>query len=1117
MKKSLALRIAAWTFGVLAAVSLILTILLPTLVSTDWGKRQLLKIANNQIPGQISANKINLSWFGQQQVEGLELRDPQGVLVANANEMILDSPLTSFLFHGFQNGSVEVNGLNLKLIEEPNGLTNLQKAIGTAFLGERNQHPDSTLVMTLANVNAKFELPKENTPIKVSAHGQTQQGNVDGHFNVDAILLGDQWSALRPSDLNIQVHNFPVAILDHLLGVQYPKMLGLVSKTLGETLDVTLQQVQKAGNLNFDIRAHSETLTAHADGIIQNDMIILNKPGIMTLAITPELISQLFNATDMNIPVNLMASTKAELVIDKMSMPLSFLSHAYQENANPSSISAKLSLAPTVVQTNVFPDAIALRSFQVNVEALEQAPTMRIQIHGDAQQQGEPIRVKLDATMNKPKHLGTLIEDFKKHTTVETEFDKGLVHGEVKGVLQLNIEQKWEIWPLNTHIKSDVGSIDVTGKLSEGMQFWLTSPAQVNYAVPAHLFETNKLAANSPNLSIQINPSNDPLNLKELSQRNFANVRLTGTATLSDMQVSRKNAVNTVVLQELKLPWKVDGPLNHIIVSLLGKASLQQNYGNFKGEAHFTDWLNVGGILDLTQAKSNSKIAAEKLPTILIEAIIGYDDLDKWLGDTITTTVHAELQNLIQPSGSVDIDLEGDQLTSRIPLKLEGAISLNNAADPITLQATLTPSRFQVIRSLFNADLYDDSLVLLQSGQFAATIKELHFPWQDNEPISVDALFTLDKISVTDAPSAPLILEDINMRVQSQDLARSMTFRVEGKDISATNTLNPLVISGTIDNFLDAEDRINTQDLSISLEARSKYFPAGLLCQFACYENLRYKLEALLGKKIDTDIYVRLHRMNGPLRVKLEGENGWIFLDGQLTNGTLTLNQPFQAEIAVTPELTQSILQEVIPIMGGAIGGESPIKIEVSPEGFALPIHNLNEASIEVGRASLDLGKMSFNNDAQLGTVFALLKPADNEPLSVWFTPLYFSVSQGRIKLQRMDMLALNRFPLALWGRVNMVKDTVDMRIGITGIALRHAFSIRNIEDDYMMQLPFTGSLHDASIDKAKATGRISALIAQSHGGTQGLIIGTVLGIASGNLTEEAPPAPTTQPFPWEK
>ena len=88
------------------------------------------------------------------------------------------------------------------------------------------------------------------------------------------------------------------------------------------------------------------------------------------------------------------------------------------------------------------------------------------------------------------------------------------------------------------------------------------------------------------------------------------------------------------------------------------------------------------------------------------------------------------------------------------------------------------------------------------------------------------------------------------------------------------------------------------------------------------------------------------------------------------------------------------------------------------------------------------------------------------------------------------------------------------MVIGISGAALGEAFKLSGIPGSYMLQLPLKGPLNNPSIDKTKATARLSALVAQSRGGPHGAVIGTVLDIASGSLTEGAIPEPSTNPQP---
>ena len=88
------------------------------------------------------------------------------------------------------------------------------------------------------------------------------------------------------------------------------------------------------------------------------------------------------------------------------------------------------------------------------------------------------------------------------------------------------------------------------------------------------------------------------------------------------------------------------------------------------------------------------------------------------------------------------------------------------------------------------------------------------------------------------------------------------------------------------------------------------------------------------------------------------------------------------------------------------------------------------------------------------------------------------------------------------------------MVIGVTAQALAAAYNLKNLDSNYVLQIPFKGTTAGADIDHAKATARITSLVAQSQGSPQGLIIGGVLDLIGGMDDGKVPP-PSSQ-VPWE-
>jgi hypothetical protein len=255
--------------------------------------------------------------------------------------------------------------------------------------------------------------------------------------------------------------------------------------------------------------------------------------------------------------------------------------------------------------------------------------------------------------------------------------------------------------------------------------------------------------------------------------------------------------------------------------------------------------------------------------------------------------------------------------------------------------------------------------------------------------------------------------------------------------------------------------------------------------------------------------------MQGPIYLELKGTQGSLFLEGHLAKRLLTLSKPLEMSLTVTPELSRYVLQDCVPFLSGMLSSNQRVKITADPKGFSLSLFPLEPKAAQFDQATIDLGHVQFANNGQLAIVTSLIAPSESDSLSVWFTPLYLSMHDGTLKLERADMLIGKEYPIAAWGKVNLLKDKVKMFIALSGLAISKAFNVQIADKGYFLQLPLTGSLSTATIDKSKATARISALVAQNHGTPQGFLIGTVLDIASGSLTEEKIPSPTTNPLPW--
>lgn len=280
--------------------------------------------------------------------------------------------------------------------------------------------------------------------------------------------------------------------------------------------------------------------------------------------------------------------------------------------------------------------------------------------------------------------------------------------------------------------------------------------------------------------------------------------------------------------------------------------------------------------------------------------------------------------------------------------------------------------------------------------------------------------------------------------------------------------------------------------------------------------QIRERAEATLGNDLSGDITAALASGNGYVNGEVKGDHGSIDLSAAITDGFLTLRTPFVLQTKMSPPLAQNILGALLPFLSSGLESDQMVVLRIEPEQFYAPISGANLTNIQVGQGSLQLGRMLFKNDGAIESMLSILKPAAAGQISVWFTPAYFSIHKGVLALQRLDMLALQAYHLAVWGNVDFTKETVDMKLGLGATALNKAFNMPNpLSHDEMVAFPLRGPFGNASVDKGRALTQITGLIAKLQGTPQGFLIGTFIQ-AAGKIGEDPIPPPTTSPFPWE-
>lgn len=960
--KSPVLKKILYAFTIVFVLGLLTIASIPMLLSSTWGKSLVLSFINGKIPGKVSIENLELNWLGTQSIKQFELKNSKGVAIVSMDQLIVDSPLYSFLIEPINAGHLKINGLKAEIQQNAMGQTNLEIALG--LKPEADQKYNAPVF--IENVNAEIKSSSDRN-FFIKAVGITRQNDLKGQFSIDATLGQVQ-------KINLHAQHFPVLVLDQTLSIQQPKLSGMLLNLLGDYLDVTIDQISKGNDLTLTLNAKSPYVSSELNGKLDSTALYVNPGSMLRFEIPEQNIDKILTIGQVQNAPKLEQPLKGNLTIDSLIVPVQM--HDLNEVIGRTLLtidSNRISLPGK--------DAIiTLTKLLLRLEAPKQSPTINFTLLADALQNKQPLSMNLEFKIPRNTKLAQLPESlFQNGIAIKGQFNA--THDVLEPVLGQQL------------------TVDINGTLKETDSLLTLG------------LETQQLSI--PEISLSF----DKLPLSELYRGQTLNTDLSGVITLKKPNWILAKDTPFAAISEITIPWSVSPSSNALKLSFTGIKETGQPKENVAGTIRLENWKNDTGI-DFNEANIHAHLKLNAFDTTALQAVLPNHPIATVIGKN----VNAEVTAIRDENGNIHGGLDLSD-----PTKGEG-----------------------FIKSL--------------SGKFA--------------------------------------LQNNNSDV---------TFEVNTKQ-----TIGKTYLAGTFHNLWDNSGKFQLDLDSFSLKGELKHFPVALVTQFATGDQeLAKQAEAVLGTQVDADLNAEIKGHNGPVNVKVVGQNGQMQFQGNIQKGVLYLAEPLTASVKVTPQLEKLVLREMFPFLSSVTSSEQPIQLTISNEGFALPIQPFSLAAIVAPSARLDLDKMQFNRDGQLGKVVSLLNVNANN-FQVWFTPIFFSFQQGLLTIYRTDMLIANSYPLATWGTVDFNNDKLRLVIGVSAKALQSAFKLIGLDDDYFLQIPLRGTVNKPQLDTAKVATRISALVAASTVTPQGLILGTVLDAASGSFTEDRVPEPTTKPLPWD-
>ena len=221
-------------------------------------------------------------------------------------------------------------------------------------------------------------------------------------------------------------------------------------------------------------------------------------------------------------------------------------------------------------------------------------------------------------------------------------------------------------------------------------------------------------------------------------------------------------------------------------------------------------------------------------------------------------------------------------------------------------------------------------------------------------------------------------------------------------------------------------------------------------------------------------------------------------------------------------------MDDVNPLSISEISSKDPLKLEMGATDFSCPLFPFDASRLNIPKFHLELGNLSCRNEGNINIALGLLKSSQlkkGKDLHLWFAPIDCHIKQGVINCERTEILVGDTYEIAVWGTIDLVKDKVNMVLGLTASCLQKAFGIKNLPDNYVLQIPMRGKTNNVRINTKKATTKVALLLAWQQKDIAGAIGGGPLGAAVGELLNKSGVIPdlnskapaAKHPFPWDK
>lgn len=486
------------------------------------------------------------------------------------------------------------------------------------------------------------------------------------------------------------------------------------------------------------------------------------------------------------------------------------------------------------------------------------------------------------------------------------------------------------------------------------------------------------------------------------------------------------------------------------------EADLQRIRGSFQGI--FDSKKNETGSLTATfdvAKKENGDLYYDissqgyHLPVLLFSA--EYVDL---LGPIIDMTLYLTKN---QEEETIRLDAKNELVNASCHLKVDnGLITLFSLNEPLFIKLNLNPTIHNAFLNQYGYELKHPGFVEIEIPILQTTYPFSFEKTQYQATVQGEAISLIDMNS-----SARYGLESFK-----SSSSKNQETLIDLKINAASNFCS---------NSRSKERRGNMElhalfdyplNKSLLVEGQFETFPTFMFMEY-------------LGPTMNGQFEINTDNKNGPCKAFIQAENLHISMDGMIKDGQLYLIEPLRGKF-----------QEINFKSIATVAGEW-IEFYFDPKGFTFPLLPFDVSKISIPKAFVSPLHLQVQPTPNINALLTILEAKSSEskvplyivpPCSEFKNrplndrPITFSLINGTLSIERIDMLLARNYWLALWGRVNLFNSQAVLYLGLTAPTLQSTFQIQHLNPSFVLPFKIAGSLDALKIDKKDALLKIATL-----------------------------------------